>query len=36
MIVTWSQTDNRGGDSLKQAILHGSWFYAVPQPIFSP
>ena len=34
MIVTWSQTDNRGGDSLKQAILHGSWFYAVPLPIF--
>ena len=28
MIVTWSQTDNRGGDS----ILHGSWFYAVPLP----
>ena len=34
MIVTWSQTDNRGGDSLKQAILHGSWLYAVPLPIF--
>jgi drug/metabolite transporter (DMT)-like permease len=34
MIVTWSQTENRGGESLKQAILHGSWFYAVPLPIF--
>ena len=34
MIVTWSQTDNRGGESLQQAIRHGSWFYAVPLPIF--
>jgi drug/metabolite transporter (DMT)-like permease len=34
MIVTWSQTDNSSGESLAQAILHGSWYYAVPLPIF--
>ena len=34
MIVTWSQTDKSGGEPLKQALLHGTWFYAVPLPIF--
>jgi hypothetical protein len=34
MTVTWSQTDTRTGETLQQSLFQGSWFYAIPLPIF--